>query len=156
MKKRQIVKRKLPRKVVHPIVSNNVRYLQHLPTYILHLYWQFDCHCQIILFTYFDSWKYLLVELLIEKCYQSWFGFIHRFPKSQKHFTKHFSSLFPLLPASVFIYSLHNECIYTLGLIKDSYRYRQNTPTLMFENLKPVEKSRNHLNVIWTSSIESK
>ena len=33
-------------------------------------------------------------------------------------------------------------------VIKDSYRYGRNTPTLIFENLKPVEKSKNHLNII--------
>ena len=27
---------------------------------------------------------------------------------------------------------------------KDSYRYGWNTPTLTFENLKPVDKSKNH------------
>ena len=31
---------------------------------------------------------------------------------------------------------------------KDSYRYGQNTPTLIFENLKPVEESKNHINII--------
>ena len=32
-------------------------------------------------------------------------------------------------------------------LAKDSYRNEQNTPTLIFENLKPVEKSNNPLNI---------
>ena len=37
-------------------------------------------------------------------------------------------------------------------LLKDSYTYERNTPpTLIFENLKPVEISKNHLNIIWTS-----
>ena len=31
---------------------------------------------------------------------------------------------------------------------KDSYRYGQSTPTLIFENLKPVEKSKNHFNIL--------
>ena len=35
-------------------------------------------------------------------------------------------------------------------LLKDSYTYERNTPTLIFENLKPVEISKNHLNIIWT------
>ena len=36
---------------------------------------------------------------------------------------------------------------------KDSYRHGRNTPTLIFENLKPVEVSKNHLNIIWTSKV---
>ena len=42
-------------------------------------------------------------------------------------------------------------CNIGLYLIKDSYRYGRNTPTLIFENLKPVEISKNHFNIIWTS-----
>jgi hypothetical protein len=34
-----------------------------------------------------------------------------------------------------------------LYLSKDSYRYGRNTPTLIFENLKSVEISKNHLNI---------
>ena len=35
----------------------------------------------------------------------------------------------------------------SLALEKDSYRYGWNNLTLIFENLKPVEKSKNHLNI---------
>ena len=38
------------------------------------------------------------------------------------------------------------------SLCKDSYRNGWNTPTLIFEDLKPVEISKNHFNIIWTSS----
>ena len=36
-------------------------------------------------------------------------------------------------------------------LLKDSFTYGRNTPILIFENLKPVEISKNHCNIIWTS-----
>ena len=36
-------------------------------------------------------------------------------------------------------------------LDKNSHRYGRNNPTLIFENLKPVEKSKNHFNILWTS-----
>ena len=39
-----------------------------------------------------------------------------------------------------------------VGLSKDSYRYGQNTPMLIFENLKPVEKLKNRFSIIWSPS----
>ena len=36
-------------------------------------------------------------------------------------------------------------------LLKDSYTYGRNTPILIFENLKPVDISKNNFNIIWTS-----
>ena len=38
-----------------------------------------------------------------------------------------------------------------MTLLKDSYRYGRNTPTLIFENRKPVEISENEFNIIWSS-----
>ncbi len=35
-----------------------------------------------------------------------------------------------------------------ITLNKDSYRYERTTTTLIFENLKPVEISKNYLNII--------
>ena len=50
--------------------------------------------------------------------------------------------------AAEFDYSIAKQ---TSPLSKDSYRYGRNTPTLIFENLKAIEKSKNHFIIIWTS-----
>ena len=59
----------------------------------------------------------------------------------------------PLLHLSIYQFK-EKRSGWTVDWGKDSYRYGQNSEhsTLIFENLKPVEKSKNHFSIIWTSS----
>ena len=49
------------------------------------------------------------------------------------------------------LWTSHKSLTLAFGLqvhrTKDSYSYGRNTPTLIFENLKRVEISKNHLNI---------
>ena len=54
------------------------------------------------------------------------------------------------LKTNIGLFSPVDYLVYFLQIClnKDSYRNEQNTPTLIFENLKPVEISKKYFNII--------
>ena len=68
---------------------------------------------------------------------------------THRHFSKEFRSAVDLL--WLVKCQVQFKLLLYEQLTKDSYRNGRNTPPTLIQNLKPIEISKNHFNIIWIS-----